>query len=112
MGGATQRKAPCPHIEDDPRDVCFHSEVSAANVSMWEPIRLPDDVDEDNLEDLLDALDDDATVAVCNSCRRINLIETGSVEVLHTGDPHYSDRVGSWQIDLEDTDSFGNGGGR
>jgi hypothetical protein len=102
MAGATQHKAPCPHIADRRSGVCFHSEVSAANVGKWESIRLPDDVDSGDLRTLLDVVDDDATVAICNSCRRINKLLSGDVEVLHSGDPHFDDRVGSWQIDLED----------
>ena len=105
MGGATQRKAPCPHIEDSARDVCFHSELSEANASKWEMIRLPDDVDSEDLRALLEGLDDDSTVAICNSCRRINRIKKGAVDVLHSGDPHFNDRVGEWQIDLDDLDS-------
>jgi hypothetical protein len=112
MAGATQWKAPCPHIEERPSDVCLHSEISWSNVDKWESERLPEGVSESELRTLLTIFVDDATIAVCNSCRRINWIGSGGVEVLHSGDPHFNDRVGEWQIDLEeeanDDNGFGN----
>jgi hypothetical protein len=112
MAGATQIKAPCPHVDDRPRDVCMHSEISQANADKWEAGRLPEGVGESELRELLDVLKDDATVAVCNSCRRINRIVADDVEVLHSGDPHFDDRVGEWLIDLDEADeepAFGDG---
>jgi len=100
MAGATQWKAACPHIDDSPRDVCFHSEISQNNVKRWELSRLPEGVMVEDLKDVLEYVGEDATVAVCNSCRRINVLGDG-VTVLHSGDPHFNDRKGDWQVDLD-----------
>jgi hypothetical protein len=115
MAGATQWKAACPHIDGSPRDVCFHSAISPSNVSNWEPERLAADVDPVDLNAVLRHVEDEQTVAVCNSCRRINVIKSGGVDVLHSGDPHFNDRVGEWLVELSETDtgrSFQLGGER
>jgi hypothetical protein len=105
MSGAKQIRAPCPHVADRPSELTFHSVVTPNNTSFWErENRLPDDVDESDLEAVLEYAGDDVTVAVCNSCRRIVVDPGPKSEVVHSGDPYADDRVGEWLVDVHADD--------
>ena len=87
MGGATQWRIECPHIEDRPSELCMASEVSANNKGHWaRENRVPDGVDASDLGEVLEKADDDPVV-VCNSCRRV-IILGNEYEVVHGPDPY------------------------
>jgi superfamily II helicase len=109
MAGAKQVRAPCPHIDDRPVPLTFHSIVTENNADKWErEVRIPRGVDEDDLRAVLEYAGDDE-VAVCNSCRRIKVNPGEDAEVVHTGDPYNSDRTGEWKVDVhaDDEPAFG-----
>jgi hypothetical protein len=104
MSGASQVRAPCPHLEDRAAELTWFSVVTENNTGYWRgENRLPDDVDESDLEAVLEyAGDDDA--AVCNSCRRIVVDPGPESQVVHSGDPYATDRVGEWLVDVHADD--------
>lgn len=108
MAGAKQWQLPCPHIDgaDAERTMC--SEVTENNADKWAaedrtPRRQGSDSDgrigDRHLSGLLEHYD--GTLVVCNSCRRIMVLSDGDLDVVHSGDPWYSGRVGEWAIDIE-----------
>ena len=111
MAGATQWQLPCEHLESMESERTMHSEVSKANADKWaDEERTPKQqipnsqrhVGKKRLTRLLEAYD--GNVVVCNSCRRVKVLDDGDLEVVHSGDPYYSNRVGEWLVDIESFD--------
>jgi len=107
MAGAKQWRLPCEHLNDMTAERAMHSEVSLANADKWaDEERTPKQrgdgprhVGQARLTKLLQHYD--ATVVVCNSCRRIKILDDGEQTAVHSGDPYHASRVGEWLVDAD-----------
>lgn len=86
MTGAAQHRAPCPHIDDRPADLCMTSKVTTSNAVHFVREGRVVDVDASDLRQWVEAAEErDATVVVCNSCRHVLRVDGDDVTVLAEG---------------------------
>lgn len=88
MTGAAQHRVGCPHLESHEAELCMASKVSPSNAAHFPRENRVVGVDAATLRRYAErAAESDATVVVCNACRRVLRVDGSDVTVLEEGAP-------------------------